>query len=1031
MVEKKFSVKNYDESIIPKPQWSPGIGYVTYKRTYARAGEEFSDTLDRVINAMNDQLHCGFSRNEQVEVARLLSQFKCLIAGRMLWQLGTTTVDRYGLLSLQNCAATRIDEPVIDIPWVFDVLLLGCGVGVNIEDSAAIGQRVFPAKVTILNNSDADYIVPDTREGWVESARRLMESHFLSADKLHGRQRDFSMSTMLLRPKGTPIKGFGGEASGPEALEECILNINRVLNDAAIENSDGLLTSISLLDVINMIGQTITSAARRSALLLAGSPHDDAFLKAKRFDLGAPFHRTTSNNSVITDDINILPEAFWETYNSNVGEPMGILNRNLAQQIGRKNGETPLREDSLVICTNPCLPGNAVIMTPMGPRRMDDIVEYTNPPNRMDTVKLYGGNVLVHGGTHPVTRAIMTRKEGDKRTKMVNVVTHPGFEVVCTEDHQILTRRIGKMVFVKACELNRNEEIVLNSGHPSLSWDTPARRGLRSLNEKSDGFLFGMLFCGMVSPWHIGKAPMTLAFPPKTKLSLDYFADLWSNYTELPPTVDEVVRDIEVATSSTFQQGFLVALFHYIGNFDYHTYNLEFTFNEKKPRSLLCCIQRMLFYRGVFTVISQDNTKISPMRTRDVDVMFYLASSIVKMYHDMRPQSEVDNPSPHIFNHTQLFTTVSHVTPIPGYAPALYDLAVARVNSYGANCIVVKNCGEQWLEKFETCCLGEIILPNNESLEEFRRSVELIYRVCKHSLMLKCHWPQTQEVVHRNMRMGIGITGCDEATEEQKSWLPIVSAWLRDYDVEYSQRLGVPTSIRLCTIKPSGTLSVLAGVKTKSGDIVTCTNGIHKPYSEYLLKRMRVKNSGGLKMIVEEARRRGYRVEPLLKVDFTESGGIVQTPDPSIMVIDFPLHYKNVNDDDDDDDDKERPMKRLKTAENTSAIEQLETVRRYQRDWSDNSVSCTVTYRPHEIPEIKEYLKKYFKSDIKAVSFLLHSGHGFLQAPWEPMTREEYEEYTKRIDPFTDGSLASLQLDENEDNIDTSMECKNGFCPIR
>ena len=92
------------------------VGYLTYKRTYARRldeadvdspTEEFPDTVERIVNAANSQLGCNFSTIEQAELSDIFLNLKGSVAGRFWWQLGTKTVDDLGLLSLQNCAFTN------------------------------------------------------------------------------------------------------------------------------------------------------------------------------------------------------------------------------------------------------------------------------------------------------------------------------------------------------------------------------------------------------------------------------------------------------------------------------------------------------------------------------------------------------------------------------------------------------------------------------------------------------------------------------------------------------------------------------------------------------------------------------------------------------------------------------------------------------------------------------------------------------------------------------------------------------------
>jgi hypothetical protein len=98
--------------------------------------------------------------------------------------------------------------------------------------------------------------------------------------------------------------------------------------------------------------------------------------------------------------------------------------------------------------------------------------------------------------------------------------------------------------------------------------------------------------------------------------------------------------------------------------------------------------------------------------------------------------------------------------------------------------------------------LGELALPNFESYEEFKEGTFLLYRVCKHSLAMKCHAKETEAIVHKNMRMGLGITGYMQASEEQKGWLSRLYPELRAFDKAYSASHNFPPSIKLTTVKP-------------------------------------------------------------------------------------------------------------------------------------------------------------------------------------------------------------------------------------
>jgi len=295
-------------------------------------------------------------------------------------------------------------------------------------------------------------------------------------------------------------------------------------------------------------------------------------------------------------------------------------------------------------------------------------------------------------------------------------------------------------------------------------------------------------------------------------------------------------------------------------------------------------------------------------------------------------------------------------------------------------------CAEQSLANFETCCLAEIYLPNIESKEELLKVAKYLYRINKHSLAIKCAVKETEDIVHRNMRMGIGVTGYLQATEEQRSWLGEVYSKLREFDVEYSRTRGFPESIKLTTVKPSGTLSLLAGV----------TPGAHPGYSEYFIRRIRMASGSDL---VQACRDRGYRIEYVKNFDGTEDHGTV--------VVEFPCKFP------------EGTM----YAKDMTAIDQLKVIKRLQQEWSDNSVSVTIYYRKEELDDIKSWLAlDYF--NMKSVSFLLHNEHGFAQAPFEEITKELYDEMSSKVTPITNlGVLDMADID--------IQDCDTGACPVR
>ena len=331
------------------PPWGfDGLGYVVFKRTYARTldekentTEEWWQTLRRVVDGA-EAIGAGLTDDESERLFDYMFNLKASVGGRMLWQLGTPNNERLGGDSLVNCWFVDLTKPE-DFSWMFERLMLGGGVGFSVTDPDTLGV-VRQGTVQHLNEVDADYIVPDKREGWAQAVLLALRTYLGDEDD----PTYLTYNTSRLRPAGAPIRTFGGKASGPGILVEGIEKITAVLNGAVGRH----MTSVEVLDIANIIGSVVVAGnVRRSAEIALGRPDDVEYLNAKRWDLGTiPMHRAMSNNSVVVDDINELPEEFWEGYSGN-GEPYGLFNLTASQMWGRVSEVLP---DQSIVGTNPC-----------------------------------------------------------------------------------------------------------------------------------------------------------------------------------------------------------------------------------------------------------------------------------------------------------------------------------------------------------------------------------------------------------------------------------------------------------------------------------------------------------------------------------------------------------------------------------------------------------------------------------------------------------------------------------------------------
>lgn len=324
-----------------------GLGYLVYKRTYAREIEELGikeewwQTVARCVEGAQ-AIGADYSQAEAERLYDYVFNLKGSFSGRALWQLGTNMIDKFGGPSLLNCYFTNI-EGIKDFEFLMTHLMLGGGVGFSVERSSIHSFKKIKTAVVINHKktNDADFIVPDSRQGWAALLSKVLTAFFETGDS-------FSYSTILIRGKGATLKTFGGTASGPEVLIEGIDDICGIL--AMREGKK--IRSIDALDICNVIGKIVVAgSARRSAQIAAGDPDDYLFLRAKRWDKGnIPAYRANSNNSILADSFDEIIEEVWNGYMGN-GEPYGLLNRKLARQYGRLGEKV---NDSKVIGTNPC-----------------------------------------------------------------------------------------------------------------------------------------------------------------------------------------------------------------------------------------------------------------------------------------------------------------------------------------------------------------------------------------------------------------------------------------------------------------------------------------------------------------------------------------------------------------------------------------------------------------------------------------------------------------------------------------------------
>ena len=310
------------------------------------------------------------------------------------------------------------------------------------------------------------------------------------------------------------------------------------------------------------------------------------------------------------------------------------------------------------------------------------------------------------------------------------------------------------------------------------------------------------------------------------------------------------------------------------------------------------------------------------------------------------------------------------------------------VKAKGAN-----PCLEQTLESYELCCLVENFPDRNESKEDFLRTLKFSYLYAKTVTLGETHWPETNEVMGRNRRIGCSVSGIAQFVN--KKGLPVLKEWLKEgydeiqkWDKVYSNWLAIPRSIKTTSVKPSGSVSLLAG----------STPGVHYPHSEFYIRRMRIAKDSKL---IDSIKGAGYPVE-------------ADKYDPSSLVVEFPV----------------QESKGIRGKKDVPMLEQLNLITFMQEHWADNQVSATVTFDPETEGHQIAHALDYYQDKLKGISFLPRKDHGYEQAPYEEITKEEFDKRIRdlkvwdlthvsgekaNVEKFCDGDACEINVPEVKD----------------
>ena len=1079
---------------------TPEFGYgvlsqIVYARTYSRtkadgSKETWGDTIVRVVEGIlsirkNYFLRHGLAWNDEEwqEYAKgfadSMYRMEHLPPGRGLWACGSEFVERKGAAALYNCGCATLTDLVKGATWVMDALMTGIGCG---TDTLWDGVVVAPQQERI------SFVVGDSREEWVESLGALLRAFIPDENGKTGAIPIFDYSRV--RPSGSPIKGFGGTASGPGPLKKLHIRVAAYLstylhwkNAATIEDKREILGSLveqlrqedyedmdteafrvfkakvmdtadkkeydrvrCCVDIINAIGCCVVAGnVRRSAEIILGEPADQTFLNLKNYDINPERCKISwmSNNSVRlrkTEDFAQIPDIAQRIRVN--GEP-GAYNLINVKRYGRvghyhnpEDAWTREYEQDEATLGNPCVTGDTLVLTAEGWRTVKSLVG-----EKFDAV--------MDGKIYPSTNQGFW-STGKKQ--VYELLLSNGMKVKCTDNHKILTKR----GWVELKDLKVREDIVKCTKTPEVP------SAIASWDEYMQGYVCGQIIgdgctskskakeprdVPVVNLWLIReedrKDPMKYTpyaiiqnwvmgyikrvgscaaieckgfFRQKTTVNYDRYTLCTVALCGLIEKfgIKPIEKKVYELGGIDFTRGLLCGFFDADGSISDAKRSKRCILLTQTKLYRLEAVQRLLLMFGIESKIYTNCTKEGKHMLPDNRGQGKLKEYECQASHDLciSDQRSVRLFAKHIgFRDNAKNTKLANmlmgykmppqketrsvkawkITPLG--VEEVYDCTIPEVHAFCAQGITVHNCLEVCLSPFELCNLSEVFIPrccNKNGTFSLKRYHQALCYATFYSTTVSLHpthWPETNAVIGRNRRIGVSLSGIAQYYDRYGSTelIRILRAGyktVRETNTALSRSAGVPPAVRVTVVKPSGSISLLAGVSP----------GMHFPHFNYYIRRIRIASDSP---IVTACRDAGYKIVKDEDSDNTD-------------IIEFVISSHGT-----------------RASKDVSVWEQMALLATLQREWADNAVSSTITFKPDtEGPMIEKVLAHHLP-ELKSVSMLPYMESGvYKNAPYEGITQAQYEAILA-----THKSIDMKRLQSPEDGA-IPKYCTNDTCTM-
>lgn len=984
------------------------FGAIVFHRTYSRlkpdgTQESWYDVCQRVIEGIFTirkwwfNVHClpwNVSEMQQraQRMATSLLKMTWTPPGRGLWATGTDYVYERGSFSLYNCAYVTVNDLAHDVEWIMNALMVGAGVGYSHGKTPQ--QMIKP-----LSDQKYTYSIPDSREGWAYSVRCLLSSYLTPG----GPSVSFDYS--MIRPEGAPIRGFGGTASGPAPLRL----LHERVRDRCEKYVDGKLTWVEVVsDIVNCVAEGVVAGnVRRSSLINIGSPRDDIFLDLKDYEKypeRLSWGRMSNNTCKFQDrmDFRQIPEVVKRVLRS--GDP-GIFNGINAQRYARY-GDTSYGEDT-GIGLNPCgeailedyetcVHGDTWLITE---ESIDHIANYEN-----QQVNIWNGQKW-----SPVT----VRKTAHLQ-KLMRVSFADGTYLDVTPYHRFSLKHRFQKTY-QSVEAQAIEKSFTYTPHTE-----PFTMVNTSTSYHADAYTLGVFTgdgcvddsrCSASSQ----RKPQLRLWLYGKKLGLPVQGVRGKVVKKPGYTVESchvrITADIDLCRALRYDEEGLRGLFSW------------------DRASVLAFMAGWIDADGADTSSGGVKLFISGRVRGELAQLLLTKNGIRSSLNLMAKKGEYTNKG--MRTEDLYYLQIIECAEIPCY----------RINTRGGHEARMKGKWQnirkvEWLEGVhdvycftepEThkavfnnsltyqCDLAEVYPTRSTSKREFLQAVEDATFFASTVILYPTHSAETNTVIARNRRIGVSVTGVSEwfdtwTVTKCIQWLKEGYHRVREENERVNREAGIPRSIRTTVIKPSGTVSQLAGVPS----------GMHFLLFHYCIRRIIVAKDHPVTPLLIRA---GYPFEPQVDIvplqeaqcltpfpkyqAFCSSPMMVAVESLKSFVFEIPLKNNG-----------------KRSADEVSAWEQFCIAATLQREWADQAVSCTITFDPATEGGQLEHMLSQFIPVLKTCALLPRLEGIYPQMPFEEITKEDYETRLCQLKPI---DWAAFRGSDGQDE----RYCTTDQCEIR